>query len=136
LYLFQVYQEFQIQLTELTVENLLEQFTISKHTGLEKPGRWEVFSYQSSLKHSPLKKPSSTTNTILEATKRPEKLLIQTSAVSPTTSDSQGKAYNLICTSKKGLDGDNPNTVTIQFPTMPGIQVVVRHFGPLRCFDN
>lgn len=33
-----VYQEFQIQLTDLTVENLLEQFTLAKHTGLEKPG--------------------------------------------------------------------------------------------------
>ena len=36
---FQVYQEFQIQLTDLTVENLLEQFTLAKHTGLEKPGK-------------------------------------------------------------------------------------------------
>ena len=104
-YLFQVYQEFQIQLTELTVDNLLEQFTIAKHTGLEKPGRWEVFSYQSSLKHSPLKKPASTgTNTIMEGTKRPEKLLIQTSSVSPTTSNGQGKAYTLICTSKSGWE--------------------------------
>jgi len=33
-----VYQEFQIQLTDLTVDNLLEQFTLAKHTGLEKPG--------------------------------------------------------------------------------------------------
>ena len=33
-----VYQDFQIQLTDLTVENLLEQFTLAKHTGLEKPG--------------------------------------------------------------------------------------------------
>ena len=108
-YLFQVYQEFQIQLTELTVDNLLEQFTIAKHTGLEKPGRWEVFSYQSSLKHSPLKKPASTgTNTIMEGTKRPEKLLIQTSSVSPTTSNGQGKAFkhfNLHL--KTGLDGNN-----------------------------
>ena len=38
-YIFQVYQEFQIQLTDLTVENLLEQFTLAKHTGLEKPGK-------------------------------------------------------------------------------------------------
>ena len=35
---FQIHQEFQIQLCELTLENLLEQFTLSKHTGLEKPG--------------------------------------------------------------------------------------------------
>ena len=34
-----VYQDFQIQLTDLTVENLLEQFTLAKHTGLEKPGK-------------------------------------------------------------------------------------------------
>ena len=34
-----MYQEFQIQLTDLTVENLLEQFTLAKHTGLEKPGK-------------------------------------------------------------------------------------------------
>jgi len=33
-----VYQEFQIQLTDLSVDNLLEQFTLAKHTGLEKPG--------------------------------------------------------------------------------------------------
>ena len=39
-YIFQVYQEFQIQLTDLTVENLLEQFTLAKHTGLEKPGKF------------------------------------------------------------------------------------------------
>ena len=38
-FIFQVYQEFQIQLTDLTVENLLEQFTLAKHTGLEKPGK-------------------------------------------------------------------------------------------------
>ena len=50
----QVYQEFQIQLTDLTVENLLEQFTLSKHTGLEKPGRWERFIYEKSLRYSPL----------------------------------------------------------------------------------
>jgi hypothetical protein len=90
---FQVYQEFQIQLTELTVDNLLEQFTLAKHTGLEKPGRWEQFSYESSLKHSPLKKASSTSQpAILEATKTPQRLLIQTSSVSPTTS-SQGNTY-------------------------------------------
>ena len=35
----QVYQEFQIQLTDLSVDNLLEQFTLAKHTGLEKPGK-------------------------------------------------------------------------------------------------
>ena len=35
-----VYQDFQIQLTDLTVENLLEQFTLAKHTGLEKPGKF------------------------------------------------------------------------------------------------
>lgn len=34
-----VYQEFQIQLIDLSVENLLEQFTLTKHTGLEKPGK-------------------------------------------------------------------------------------------------
>ena len=34
-----MYQEFQIQLTDLTVDNLLEQFTLAKHTGLEKPGK-------------------------------------------------------------------------------------------------
>lgn len=34
-----VYQEFQIQLTDLSVDNLLEQFTLAKHTGLEKPGK-------------------------------------------------------------------------------------------------
>ena len=34
-----VYQDFQIQLTDLTVDNLLEQFTLAKHTGLEKPGK-------------------------------------------------------------------------------------------------
>ena len=33
-----VYQEYQIQMTELTVDNLLEQFTLAKYTGLEKPG--------------------------------------------------------------------------------------------------
>merc|ERR1719282_1628049 len=27
----------QIQLTDLSVDNLLEQFTLAKHTGLEKP---------------------------------------------------------------------------------------------------
>ena len=37
--IFKVYQEFQIQLTDSTVENLLEQFTLAKHTGLEKPGK-------------------------------------------------------------------------------------------------
>ena len=41
-YVFQVYQEFQIQLTDLTVENLLEQFTLAKHTGLEKPGKFKI----------------------------------------------------------------------------------------------
>ena len=41
-YIFQVYQEFQIQLTDLTVENLLEQFTLAKHTGLEKPGKFKI----------------------------------------------------------------------------------------------
>jgi hypothetical protein len=41
-YFFQVYQEFQIQLTDLTVENLLEQFTLAKHTGLEKPGKFKI----------------------------------------------------------------------------------------------
>jgi hypothetical protein len=78
------------QVTELTVENLLEQFTIARHTGLEKPGRWEVFSYESSLKHCPLKK-ASTTVSNLEAGKPPQKLLIQTSSVSPSASSSQGK---------------------------------------------
>lgn len=34
-----VYQDFQIQLTDLTIDNLLEQFTLAKHTGLEKPGK-------------------------------------------------------------------------------------------------
>ena len=34
-----VYQDFQIQLTDLTVDSLLEQFTLAKHTGLEKPGK-------------------------------------------------------------------------------------------------
>ncbi len=38
MFYFQIHQEFQIQLCELTLENLLEQFTLSKHTGLEKPG--------------------------------------------------------------------------------------------------
>jgi hypothetical protein len=92
-----VYQEFQIQLTELTVDNLLEQFTIARHTGLEKPGRWEVFSYESSLKHSPLKKAAAATAAtastagILEAAaKPPQKLLIHNTTVSPATS-SQGK---------------------------------------------
>ena len=44
-YIFQVYQEFQIQLTDLTVENLLEQFTLAKHTGLEKPGKFKILYY-------------------------------------------------------------------------------------------
>ena len=35
-----VYQDFQIQLTDLTIENLLEQFTLAKHTGFEKPGKF------------------------------------------------------------------------------------------------
>ena len=35
----QIHQEFQIQLCELTMENLLEQFALGKHTGLERPGR-------------------------------------------------------------------------------------------------
>ena len=41
----QVYQEFQIQLTDLSVDNLLEQFTLAKHTGLEKPGKLHVTNY-------------------------------------------------------------------------------------------
>ena len=36
---FQVHQEYQIQMTELTVDNLLEQFTLAKLTGLERPGK-------------------------------------------------------------------------------------------------
>jgi hypothetical protein len=52
--LLQVYQEFQILLTDLSVENLLEQFTLAKHTGLEKPGRWERFIFNKSLQYSPL----------------------------------------------------------------------------------
>ena len=59
LFYHQVYQEFQIQLTDLTVENLLEQFTLAKHTGLEKPGRWERFIYEKSLQYSPLNRRSS-----------------------------------------------------------------------------
>ena len=90
--IFQVYQEFQIQLTELTVDNLLEQFTLAKHTGLEKPGRWELFSYQNSLKHSPLKKAAN--QSASEGPKTPQKLLIQTSSVSPTTS-SQGNTQTI-----------------------------------------
>ena len=41
----QVYQEFQIQLTDLSVDNLLEQFTLAKHTGLEKPGKLHETNY-------------------------------------------------------------------------------------------
>ena len=37
-----VYQDFQIQLIDLTIDNLLEQFTLAKHTGLEKPGMCSV----------------------------------------------------------------------------------------------
>ena len=33
-----VYQDFQIQLIDLTMDNLLKQFTLAKYTGLEKPG--------------------------------------------------------------------------------------------------
>lgn len=73
------------------MDNLLEQFTIAKHTGLEKPGRWEVFSYESSLKHSPLKKGGATTTTVPDAAKPPQKLLIQSSSVSPSATSSQGK---------------------------------------------
>ncbi len=48
-----MHQELQIQLSELTVEQLLEQFALNKHTGLEKPGKWERFKYEGSLKYSP-----------------------------------------------------------------------------------
>ena len=52
---FQVQHEFQIHFAGLTVENLLEQFTLARYTGLEKPGRFERFIYDSSLKHSPVR---------------------------------------------------------------------------------
>ncbi len=45
----QIHQEFQIQLCELTAENLLEQFALNKHTGLEKPGRWETLNFETIL---------------------------------------------------------------------------------------
>ena len=48
-------QEFQIQLAGLTVANLMETFAMAKYTGLEKPGRWAEFAYESSLRHSPVR---------------------------------------------------------------------------------
>merc|ERR1719376_1945117 len=44
-----VHQEYQIQMTDLTVENLLEQFTLAKHTGLVKPGAVEFDAEKISL---------------------------------------------------------------------------------------
>ena len=51
-----MYQEFQIQLTDLTVDNLLEQFTLAKHTGLEKPGKLHESTFPP-LKKVPLIEP-------------------------------------------------------------------------------
>lgn len=36
----QVHSEFKRQFLEMTVDKLLEQFVLSKYTGLEKPGKW------------------------------------------------------------------------------------------------
>lgn len=36
----QVHSEFKRQFLEMTVDKLLEQFVLSKYTGLEKPGRY------------------------------------------------------------------------------------------------
>ena len=33
----------------------METFAMAKYTGLEKPGRWAEFAYESSLRHSPVK---------------------------------------------------------------------------------
>ena len=82
------------------MDNLLEQFTLAKHTGLEKPGRWELFSYQNSLKHSPLKKAAN--QSASELPKTPQKLLVQTSSISPTTS-SQGKKQWILFARGKGV---------------------------------
>lgn len=33
----------------------METFAMAKYTGLEKPGRWAEFAYESSLRHSPVR---------------------------------------------------------------------------------
>lgn len=38
----QVHSEFKRQFLEMTVDKLLEQFVLSKYTGLEKPGRYSL----------------------------------------------------------------------------------------------
>lgn len=40
LFFFQVHSEFKRQFLEMTVDKLLEQFVLSKYTGLEKPGEF------------------------------------------------------------------------------------------------
>lgn len=38
----QVHSEFKRQFLEMTVDKLLEQFVLSKYTGLEKPGKLQI----------------------------------------------------------------------------------------------
>lgn len=49
----QVHSEFKRQFLEMTVDKLLEQFVLSKYTGLEKPGNGRVLSDESIKSHPP-----------------------------------------------------------------------------------
>lgn len=42
----QVHSEFKRQFLEMTVDKLLEQFVLSKYTGLEKPGKRSIESFK------------------------------------------------------------------------------------------
>lgn len=47
----QVHAEFKRQFLEMTVDKLLEQFVLSKYTGLEKPGKTLVIAQQANRIH-------------------------------------------------------------------------------------
>lgn len=44
-FIIQVHIEFKKQCLELSVDKLLEQFVLTKYTGLEKPGKYKYFSF-------------------------------------------------------------------------------------------